>query len=291
MQLSFHPVTISDREAMQAAVFQAGRRNSNYTFANILGWQFRYKTEVCLLRDAMVLRFILRGKRAYMVCTAEDDVPEELVRALLADSGGKLTIYGLEDAQLPFLTSRFPVTAKPLRDQLDYIYRRSDLAVLPGGHLQAKRNHIHRFRAGYPDFEYRPLTPDLFDECRQLTAMWQEKKEVKDSLIGERHVMETLFSNWDTLSMEGGSIYADGRMVAFCFGAAVIRDTFDVIAEKADRNIEGAYAIINQQFASHLPEQYTYVNREEDMDIPSLRKAKLSYHPEILLSFNAVHIA
>ena len=79
-------------------------------------------------------------------------------------------------------------------------------------------------------------------------------------------------------------------MVAFTYGTAVTTDTFDVCVEKADRHVEGAFAIINQQFAEHLPEQYIYINREEDMGLAGLRKAKLSYHPAILLSYNVVKI-
>ena len=175
-------------------------------------------------------------------------------------------------------------------DLFDYIYRRSDLALLQGGHLQAKRNHVNRFRAEYPDFEYRPLTPELFDECRRLTEIWKEEKDANETISAERQVMETVFGNWDALGMIGGSIFVNGHMVAFSYGVAVTNDTFDICVEKADRNIEGAFAIINQQFAEHLPEQYIYVNREEDMGLPGLRKAKMSYHPEILLSFNVVHI-
>ena len=285
----FHPLTLSDQEAIQAVTLNAGRRNCNYTFANLLGWQFWYKTEVCVLQGVVVLRYIYEGERAYTVCTA-DNLTEELVNALLADSGGKLTVYALEDSQVQALSS-FKVESEPMPDLFDYIYRRSDLALLQGGHLQAKRNHVNRFKADNPGFEYRPLTPELFDECRRLTEIWQEEKDASETIDAERQVMETIFSNWELLGMIGGSIFVNGRMVAFCYGAAVTNDTFDICVEKADRNIEGAFAIINQQFASHLPEQYIYLNREDDMGLPGLRKAKLSYHPEMLLSFNVVHIA
>ena len=67
-------------------------------------------------------------------------------------------------------------------------------------------------------------------------------------------------------------------------------DTFDVLVEKADRTVDGAFNIVNQQFATHLPEQYVYINREEDMGLEGLRKSKLSYHPHELLSYNIVTI-
>jgi len=276
-------------------MLHAGRRNCNYTFANLVGWQFWYYTEVCVLENAVVLRYTFDGQRAYMVCTAEE-LSLELTEALLDDSNGDLTLIGLEDSQVPQLQTSHSISVEPVRNQYDYIYRRIDLAELHGSHLNAKRNHIHRFRAEHPDFEYRPLTPELFDECRRLMEIWQEDKNVNVSvnvnvsLTAERRVMETIFSNWDALGMIGGSIFVDGRMVAFTYGAAVTTDTFDICVEKADRHVEGAFAIINQQFAEHLPEQYIYLNREEDMGIPGLRQAKLSYHPEILLTYNVVHI-
>ena len=290
--LSFHQLTLIDREAMQAVMLHAGRRNCNYTFANLVGWQFWYYTEVCVLENAVVLRYTFDGQRAYMVCTA-NDISLELIEALLNDSEGKLTLIGLEDKQteqLSTLNSQLSISIEPVRDQYDYIYRRTDLATLHGKHLNAKRNHIHRFRAEHPDFEYRHLTPELFDECRRLTEIWQEEKDESETIAAEHQVMETIFSNWDALGMIGGSIFVDGRMVAFTYGAAVTTDTIDVCVEKADRHVEGAFAIINQQFAEHLPEQYIYLNREEDMGIPGLRQAKLSYHPEILLTYNVVKV-
>ena len=290
--MTFHQLTPSDSEAMQAVTLSSGRRNCNYTFANLVGWQFWYYTEVCVLENAVVLRYTFDGQRAYMVCTSEE-LSSELIEALFDDSNGDLTLIGLEDSQVVQLStvkSPFSISVEPVRDQYDYIYRRADLATLHGRHLDAKRNHIRRFRAEHPDFEYRPLTPEAFDECRRLTEIWQEEKDASDTIDVEKQVMETIFSNWDALGMIGGSIFVDGRMVAFTYGSAVTTDTLDVCVEKADRHVEGAFAIINQQFAEHLPEQYIYLNREEDMGIPGLRQAKLSYHPEILLSYNVVHI-
>ena len=322
--MTFHQLALSDREAIQAVTLPSGRRNCNYTFANLVGWQFWYYTEVCVLENAVVLRYTFDGQQAYMVCASEA-LSLELIEALFDDSNGDLTLIGLEDSQMAQLQSSHSarlrrlacprISVEPVRDQYDYIYRRIDLATLHGRHLDAKRNHIHRFRAEHPDFEYRPLTPEFFDECRRLTDIWQEEnaaikreqsqvylssaereqartefKDGSETINAEKQVMETIFSNWNALGMIGGSIFVGGRMVAFTYGAAVTTDTFDVCVEKADRHVEGAFAIINQQFAEHLPEQYIYLNREEDMGIPGLRQAKLSYHPEILLTYNAVHI-
>ena len=290
--LTFHTLSVTDRAAVQAVSLKAGRRNCNYDFANLVGWQFWFQTEVCVLADAVVLRFTFDGQRAYMVCTAGNLQPE-LLSDLLADSGGCLMLLGLEDSQVQAVESQHSdliIKAEAVRNQYDYIYRRSSLATLQGGAYQAKRNHANRFRAEHPDFEYRPLAPELFDECRRLTATWLEEKDANRTILAEQRVMETVFANWDALQMTGGSIFIDGQMVAFTYGAAVTTDTFDVCVEKADRRIEGAFAIINQQFAAHLPEQFTYLNREEDMGLPGLRKAKLSYHPEILLTYNTLRI-
>jgi len=288
--MTFHQLSLPDRETMQAVTLSSGRRNCNYSFANLVGWQFLFNTEVCVLDSAVVLRYTFDGRWAYMVCTSEA-LSMELIEALLDDCNGDLTLIGLEDSQV-VQYSPFSFSVEPVRDRYDYIYRRADLATLHGKHLDAKRNHIHRFRAKHPDFEYRPLTPELFDECRRLTEVWQKEKNENgnrnETIDAEYRVMETIFSSWDALGMIGGSIFVDGRMVAFTYGSAVTTDTFDVCVEKADRHVEGAFSIINQQFAEHLPEQYIYLNREEDMGIPGLRQAKLSYHPEILLTYNVV---
>ena len=103
------------------------------------------------------------------------------------------------------------------------------------------------------------------------------------ALQDERRFMTAALQHMDQLDIQGGVLYVGGKIVAFTFGAPINQETFDTCVEKADTDIEGAYAMINYEFANHIPEQYVYINREEDLGLEGLRRAKLSYHPEILL--------
>ena len=202
-------------------------------------------------------------------------------------------LIAVEDRWADDLKERYgdAVTVEPLRNSYDYIYLREELEQLKGKNLKAKRNHVNKFLSEHPGFEFRKLTPDLFDQCRMLEQLWRDEVHHDNPWYGntiesEHKMIETIFRQWNDLDMYGGSIFVDGKMIAFSFGAAVTHDTFDTCVEKADRSIDGAFNIINQQMAIHLPPEFKYINREEDMGLEGLRKSKTSYHPELLLSYN-----
>ena len=79
--------------------------------------------------------------------------------------------------------------------------------------------------------------------------------------------------------MIGGIIKIEERIVALTLGERLSNDTFDIHFEKAFADVDGAYPMINQQFIIHELSDYTYVNREEDMGVEGLRRAKESYRP------------
>ena len=297
-QLVFHGLTVGDRDSVQAVTLAAGRRNCNFTFANLIGWQFWFNTEVCILDGVVVFRFNMEGARAYMLCAAEPPTAS-LLGLLAADAarlGADLRLMGLEDDHAACVQEWCPqAVVEPQRNRYDYVYLRHELATMQGKNLKAKRNHVNKFRLEHPEFEYVDLTPVRFDECRQLSMLWRnevhhDSADYGEMVLAEQRAMERVLAQWDELGMRGGCVYAEGRLVAFTYGAAVTHDTFDVCVEKADRTVDGAFNVINQQFAAHLPEQYVYVNREEDMGLEGLRKSKLSYHPHQLLSYNIVTI-
>ena len=299
--LAFKPLTIDLKNSIQAVTLNAGRRNCNFTFANLIGWQFLFDTEVCLMPGIVIFRYMFSHRQpAYFICSSS--LPStyiiEKLRNRTADKGLPLTLIAVEDDWAAQLKEQYgdTITVEPLRNSYDYIYRRDELELMQGKNLKAKRNHVNKFLSEHPDYEYRELTPEHFDECRRLQVLWNEEIHHDNPWYGntiesEHRMIETVFANWSELDILGGAIFVDGKMIAFSFGAAVTNDTFDTCVEKADRNISGAFSIINQQMAQHLPPQFRYINREEDMGLEGLRKSKTSYHPDRLLSYNIITFA
>lgn len=299
--LAFKPLTIDLKNSIQAVTLNAGRRNCNFTFANLIGWQFLFDTEVCLMPGIVIFRYMFSHRQpAYFISSSS--LPStyiiEKLRNRTADKGLPLTLIAVEDDWAAQLKEQYgdTITVEPLRNSYDYIYRRDELELMQGKNLKAKRNHVNKFLSEHPDYEYRELTPEHFDECRRLQVLWNEEIHHDNPWYGntiesEHRMIETVFANWSELDILGGAIFVDGKMIAFSFGAAVTNDTFDTCVEKADRIISGAFNIINQQMAQHLPPQFRYINREEDMGLEGLRKSKTSYHPDRLLSYNIITFA
>ena len=162
-------------------------------------------------------------------------------------------------------------------------YRTADFVALAGKKYHKKRNHIAQFSKYGAVFS--EITPNDFDECITFAA---ESYNAKDgysdaSSVAEQYAIHTFFQNFEALELKGGLLPGDGELAAFSIGEPICSNTFGVHIEKADTRFHGAYPAMAQAFAAHFAMDYTYLNREEDLGIPGLRKSKLSYYPELLL--------
>ena len=192
------------------------------------------------------------------------------------------------------LTKHFPhlhVDWKTNRDDCDYIYLKSNLADLPGSLYQKKRNHISRFNRTYGDYgtnwEFKSFPEnDIKEDILTVARRWFTEKQGDQDLILqlEQESIELALQNAELLNLRGGVLYINDQPAAMTLAAPVSPDVLDVIYEKSYGDFErnGAYAVINQQFARRC-ESFLYLNREEDMGVEGLRKAKLSYKPEMIL--------
>lgn len=287
--LSFRPITPADKDLITAFTLKGDRRNCDLAFANLCSWRFLYHTRFAIHDDFLFFKFDAGRQPAYMMPVGEGDFARA-VESIVADAracGHTFCMLGLcsyarerLEAGLP---GRFQFSAE--RDYADYIYLRTDLASLQGKKFQAKRNHINRFLNTYADYEYVELRPHHIAECLELEARWfaLNNGDQGEDTANERTAMTYALQHFDALGLRGGLLRVNGQTVAFTFGSPINHDTFGIHVEKADVHIDGAYAVINREFAARIPEQYTYLNREEDLGIEGLRKAKLSYHPVMLL--------
>lgn len=290
--IPFHPLTLADKDIIVQSVYPTDNRDCNLSFINLISWSFLYHTEVALHKGWLLFRFKADGHNAYMSPIGQGDW-KAIMQELIADSeqqGHPFLMFDVCERSFAMLDAAMPrcFYASADRNFTDYLYLRTKLATLSGKKLQAKRNFVNRFTAAHPDYTFESLNPSHFYECLRLDTLWaQEKTKETDAgdftYESERCAMQTVFDHWAELEGRGGVIRVDGKIIAFTYGAPINSDTFDVCAEKADTSFEGAFATINRDFARSLPEQFIYLNREEDLGIEGLRHSKLSYHPELLL--------
>ena len=294
-KLPFQPIRLEDKTLITAHTIPSNYQNCDYSFANICSWRFLYDTEFAIVDGLLLIRFWIENKTrvAYMTPTGQGNLQQALewLEADSLEQGHPLCLLGVTPDARTELEKAVPGSFVyiPERDYFDYISLREDLATLKGKKLQAKRNHINNFKRKYM-YEYLPITPELVPECLRLECQWFQANRTdhkETGLSDERRAMTYALNHFNELELTGGAICVDHQIIAFSFGAPINHNTFGVHVEKADVNYEGAYAVINQAFASHLPEQYRFVNREEDLGIPGLRQAKLSYNPYLLLEKSA----
>lgn len=287
--IPFKDVTLADRDTITSFTMKSDRRNCDLSFSNLCSWRFLYDTQFAVVDNFLVFKFWAGEQLAYMMPVGTGDL-KAVLWELIEDARKEnqhfcmLGVCSNMRADLEaILPGQFTFTED--RDYADYIYLRSDLSTLKGKKFQAKRNHINRFRNTYPDYEYTPITPDRIQECLDLEAEWCKVNhcDQQEGTGNERRALIYALHNFEALGLTGGILHVNGKIVAFTFGMPINHETFGVHVEKADTSIEGAYAMINYEFANRIPEQYIYINREEDLGLEGLRKAKLSYQPVTIL--------
>ena len=172
------------------------------------------------------------------------------------------------------------------RDDFEYLYLTEKLKNLSGKKFHSKRNHISAFSKAH-NWSYESITPEVLPDLFKMADKWtNEMKKLTDdpkSIEVENQAIKEYFPHMKELGLRGGLIRVDGEIIAFTFGSPINNKVFDIHSEKALPEYRTAYSVINREFiANELPD-FEYVNREDDMGLEGLRKAKLSYHPDILL--------
>ncbi len=294
--LELNDITLDKKELIDGFLKRRKSRNSEFSFSYLYMWRKSYDMKYAITDDMLcILPKHTGGPRSASFPIGFENPDgtsrsiKKFVETLLEyfkESGEEPLIHLYDEGTMELLVKEFPdkfiITED--RNNFDYVYRVDELTKLSGKKFHSKKNHMNKFKKMYPDWEYCRLSPENNGECMALFDEWQTDKGWEAESIGEeREALCEFLNNRDALGYIGGGIRVGGRLVAFSFGEALGADTAVIHFEHVDPNCEGAFAIINQQFLEHEWQNYTYVNREEDMGIPGMRKAKESYHPAFMI--------
>lgn len=287
--LEFIPITQEHQQKIQQNLYLADGYGCEYSFVNLFLWGDQRMAQ---FGDTPV--FLTRyGKWTSYLLPQCEDRPAAL-RALQSDAherGIPFRVFGLTAGDKDMLEAAFPgvFRFRSLRDSYDYVYDITRLTDLRGRKLQAKRNHCNLFEKAYPDYRVLPLDETTLPRCREFARQWYEEYQSMhpySDLSEEQAALGKAFDCFAPLQMEGIAIDTSEGIVAFSMGNRIRKDTFGVNFEKALAEINGAYPMVNREFARRIHAAYPeirFLNREDDMGIEGLRRAKESYYPDMLL--------
>lgn len=165
----------------------------------------------------------------------------------------------------------------------DYIYSKISLESLSGKKMQKRRNHFNAFLKEHPDYIYKEIEDEDIDNVLQCLKKWDFSRRIEESVVSEYIGIVYLLVHRHELNIKTGCIYIDNKLEAFIIGSPLKHNTIQIHVEKANKDIRGLYVAIGKFFLEHNYEGYEFVNREEDMGLESLRKAKQALHPVKML--------
>ncbi|MDU1891840.1 MAG: phosphatidylglycerol lysyltransferase domain-containing protein [Dysgonomonas sp.] len=289
--INFKQITLSDKKDIDTCFAGNIYRACDFNFTNLYAWNAKFKTQFAIIGRTIFLRFQDSDGQLYYMMPIGKMPLTEAFNLIMQDAVENKIPFQMKAISIRMwenIQKEIPGKFRylPDRNNDEYIYLSEKLIKLSGKKLQSKRNHINRFKADHPDWEYFPLiSKNELDECIQMLDEW-EQKSISRIDISQRYdyiATKIMLENFDYLQLRGGAVRVNGKIVAFTIGEPLTEDSFVVHVEKAFGDMNGAYTIINQQFIEHEASEFKYINREEDMGLENLRKAKMSYYPDILL--------
>lgn len=288
--INFKEITLAQKPLFDSFFRRRRYDNAHFTFTNLFMWRNGYRIQWETEGDYLFIIAEWEGTHySLMPFGPEDERLAGAVHSLqshFAEQGWPFIMYGAEAFMVEALEQVCPGQFTWTKDEnnFDYVYNVQELINLSGRKYHSKKNHLNSFKRLYGHYRYETITPAHMPACLEAAKRWWENNESDDvSLTLEQQAIRDALDNFEYLGLTGGAIMLENQVAAFTFGEPLNEDTAVIHIEKGNYDVRGIYAAINQEFCSQAWSDFTYVNREEDMGIPGLRKAKESYHPVKLI--------
>ncbi len=280
----YKPLASTDKRTFDLYFADEQPETSELTFTNLFMWRDMYRPVWTEWKDCLLLILTPQGRPPFGLPPAGAGDKQQALDQLCADMAQRGETPGICRVGKTFKEAHVDSTRYEAirdRDNDDYVYLARNLVELSGNRFHGKKNHVNRFVKNY-QFEYRPLDGPLARLFLDLQETWCEFKSCDEdpALAAENKAVYEALTNFEVLRFQGGAVLIDGKVEAFALGEMLNSDTAVIHIEKANPDIPGLYAAINQLYCRETWSNVKYINREQDLGLEGLRKAKLSYHPD-----------
>lgn len=289
--INYYPLDISKKKEIDSIFSKNEQNTSDFSFSNLFAWSDQFLSEFAIIDNTFFLKTnCYPNKSCYMFPIGNMDLRNaiELILDDAKERNNFSKMLGITYEMWEKINFIFPdfFTYTPDRNLFEYVYLSEQLISLKGSKLQSKRNHINRFKKENPSWYYKRINKiNEINQCIAMLNVWEksEEKRLSVSQYAEYNAVKKMLDNYEKLNLIVAAIFVNDKIIAFSIGEPLNKDTFVVHCEKAFTSIHGAYTIINQQFIENEASDFKYINREEDLGIDGLRKAKTSYIPTFLI--------
>jgi hypothetical protein len=276
--LQFKELTLSDRECVNEQLRRYPPQVSELTFTNLWTWRRMHEPWWARVDGTMV--FAAKGGEEGFSLLGPPVGPADPTDLLdaLSDAGVMNGERLDESAAEDLRKTGIPVEKD--RDNSDYVYLVEELATLEGRKFHSKKNMVNRCESSYR-CEYEQIGPDNIEEVRDMQERWGDRRDCQENrmLCAEHQAIMDALDHYEDFGLLGGAVRIAGTIEAFTIGERLADDTAVVHFEKAMTKYTGLYQLVNYWFCQNELDGFTFVNREQDLGIRGLRKAKESYHP------------
>lgn len=294
ISMEFKKLTLEDKSVFDKYYEKFPQVSSFLSFTTLYLWKKYSGIEYAVSESGDIVLKGISGKtgNSYFCLPETDEKTFLLLLDELKREYREVNLINLTEAQTEMVKKAYPdATVEYKENNGNYVYKTSSLATLSGKKLQSKRNHLNGFKNSY-EYEIREIDEKIVDECISLTEEWFDSKTVEEGYLeAETEVCSEALKLRKELGLKGIAIVCDSKVIAYSVGEYMNNGKMaHIIIEKADSDYRGAFNAINNFFINECWLDTEYVNREEDMGVEGLRKAKLSYRPAFLLKMYNVRI-
>lgn len=289
--LKFKHISLEDREQFKIYTDKYPLMQCDISFEQLYLWRNDLSVQIGYYEDFLIVKCFFDGVNYFKYPVGGKNTKSVIAEMgrYCETQGYNLEFQNVTEENCREIEAYFPGEFNFVeeRDNFDYIHLLKDLATFSGNALSRKRCECNRFIRDY-NWSVQDINEQNIDDCKAFVDFWmRQNAERMDEDIKDEYVkLYEAFDNYELWGLEGICLWVDDRICALTFGRIITENTFDVFFEKADIDVYGAYPMVCRELVRGLAQKHpklVYINREEDMGLLGLRKAKELYRPEFMI--------